>query len=169
MIGCMARRPHHRRTEQTAILIGAGDVPPTAQKWNMPEKAVRDQIRDLVEELPPDAAFEDAIERLVFLAKLDAGLAELNAGKGVPHEEVKRRLGLRPRSFGRRKPFATSNRSEPSFHGSRLRAAHRRRRPEGRDARGAPWRQGISEDRAKGRTAVVSTARSRSVGPNGWS
>jgi predicted transcriptional regulator len=30
----------------------------------------------------------------VFLAKIEAGLAELNAGKGVPDEEVKRRLGL---------------------------------------------------------------------------
>jgi predicted transcriptional regulator len=30
----------------------------------------------------------------VFLAKIDAGLAELDAGEGVPHDEVKRRLGL---------------------------------------------------------------------------
>jgi predicted transcriptional regulator len=36
----------------------------------------------------------DAIERLIFLARVDAGLAELDAGKGIPHEEVKRRLGL---------------------------------------------------------------------------
>ena len=35
-----------------------------------------------------------SIERLVFLAKIDAGLAELDEGRGVPHEEVKRRLGL---------------------------------------------------------------------------
>jgi len=41
-----------------------------------------------------DATFDDAIERLVFLAKIDAGLAELDQGKGIPHEEVKRRLGL---------------------------------------------------------------------------
>ena len=35
-----------------------------------------------------------AIERLVFLAKIDAGLAELDAGQGIPHDEAKRRLGL---------------------------------------------------------------------------
>jgi predicted transcriptional regulator len=29
-----------------------------------------------------------------FLAKIEAGLAELDAGKGIPHDEVKRRLGL---------------------------------------------------------------------------
>jgi predicted transcriptional regulator len=33
-------------------------------------------------------------ERLVFLAKIDAGLAELDAGHGVPHEDVKRRLDM---------------------------------------------------------------------------
>jgi predicted transcriptional regulator len=60
----------------------------------MPEQTVRDQILQALEDLPPDATFEDAIERLVFLAKIEAGLAELDAGKGVPHEEVKRRLGM---------------------------------------------------------------------------
>ena len=34
------------------------------------------------------------IVALVFLAKVDAGLTELDEGKGVPHEEAKRRLGL---------------------------------------------------------------------------
>jgi len=28
------------------------------------------------------------IERLIFLAKIDAGLAELDAGMGIPHGEV---------------------------------------------------------------------------------
>jgi predicted transcriptional regulator len=60
----------------------------------MPERTVRDRIIHALEELPPDATFEDAIERLVFLAKIDAGLAELDAGQGVPHDEVKRRLGM---------------------------------------------------------------------------
>jgi predicted transcriptional regulator len=60
----------------------------------MPETTTRDQIREAIDRLPLDATFEDAIERLVFLAKIEAGLAELDAGKGVPHEEVKRRLGL---------------------------------------------------------------------------
>lgn len=60
----------------------------------MSQESVRDQIKHVLDELPPDVTFEDAIERLVFLAKIDAGLAELDAGRGVPHEEVKRRLGL---------------------------------------------------------------------------
>ena len=49
---------------------------------------------EALRELPPDATVDDAIERLVFLAKLEAGLAELDRGEGIPHEEAKRRLGL---------------------------------------------------------------------------
>jgi len=60
----------------------------------MAESTVRDRIMQALEDLPPDATFEEAIERLVFLAKIDAGLAELDAGKGVPHDEVKRRLRM---------------------------------------------------------------------------
>ena len=54
----------------------------------------RDRIIEALENLPPDATFDDAIERLVFLAKIESGLAELDAGQGVPHDEAKRRLGL---------------------------------------------------------------------------
>ena len=60
----------------------------------MATSTVRDRIREAIEKLPPDATFDDAIERLVFLAKIEAGLAELDAGKGIPHAELKRRLGL---------------------------------------------------------------------------
>ena len=60
----------------------------------MSAPTTRDQIREAMNKLPPDATFDDAIERLVFLAKIEAGLAQLDAGQGIPHAEVKRRLGL---------------------------------------------------------------------------
>lgn len=53
----------------------------------------RQRILEALHDLPDDATIDDAIERLIFLAKIDAGLAELDAGKGIPHQEVKRRLG----------------------------------------------------------------------------
>jgi predicted transcriptional regulator len=31
---------------------------------------------------------DDAIERLVFLAKIEEGLDQLDRGEGVPHDEV---------------------------------------------------------------------------------
>jgi predicted transcriptional regulator len=54
----------------------------------------RDRILAALQDLPEDASFDEAIERLVLLAKVEAGLAELDAGEGIPHEEVKQRLGL---------------------------------------------------------------------------
>jgi predicted transcriptional regulator len=60
----------------------------------MPTRTGRERILEALQDLPDDATVDDAIDRLVFLAKVDAGLAELDAGKGIPHEEVKRRLGL---------------------------------------------------------------------------
>ena len=58
----------------------------------MPGNTVKQKILEAIEKLPPDATLEDAIERLVFLAKVERGLAELDAGKGVDHTEAKRRL-----------------------------------------------------------------------------
>jgi predicted transcriptional regulator len=52
----------------------------------------RDQIVDAVRQLPPEATLEDAIERLLFLAKVERGLADADAGRLIPHEEAKRRL-----------------------------------------------------------------------------
>jgi predicted transcriptional regulator len=60
----------------------------------MPARSTRDQVIDALRGLPPDATIDDAIERLLFLAKVEAGLAELDQGRGIPHDEVKRRLGL---------------------------------------------------------------------------
>jgi len=53
---------------------------------------VKERILEAIEKLPPDASVEDAIERLVFLAKIKRGIGELDAGKGVPHSQAKQRL-----------------------------------------------------------------------------
>lgn len=60
----------------------------------MPSRITRDRMIEAIRELPPDASVDDAIERLVFLAKIEEGLAQLDRGEGIPHDEVKRRLGL---------------------------------------------------------------------------
>jgi predicted transcriptional regulator len=58
----------------------------------MSGSTAKQKVLEAIEKLPADATLEDAIERLVFLAKIERGLAELNAGKGVDHTEAKRRL-----------------------------------------------------------------------------
>lgn len=60
----------------------------------MSKQSTRDRILEALQDLPADATIDDFIERLVFLAKIDEGLAQLDAGDGIPHNEVKRRLGL---------------------------------------------------------------------------
>ncbi len=52
----------------------------------------KQRVMEAMEKLPADASLEDAIERLVLLAKIEHGLAELDAGQGVSHAEAKRQL-----------------------------------------------------------------------------
>ena len=60
----------------------------------MSHRITRERMLEVIRELPDDASVDDAIEKLVFLAKIEEGLAQLDRGEGIPHEEVKRRLGL---------------------------------------------------------------------------
>ena len=85
-----SERVHHRYGDDAASSAGRR----SAVELIMAEPTVRERILQALEDLPTDATFDDAIERLVFLAKIDAGLAELDAGKGIPHDEAKRQLGL---------------------------------------------------------------------------
>jgi len=58
----------------------------------MSGSTVKQKVLEAMEKLPVDATLEDAIERLVLMAKIERGLAELDAGQGVEHSEAKRRL-----------------------------------------------------------------------------
>lgn len=60
----------------------------------MPHRMTRERMLEVICELPEDASVDDAIEKLEFLAKIEEGLAQLDRGEGIPHEEVKRRLDL---------------------------------------------------------------------------
>jgi hypothetical protein len=60
----------------------------------MPEPLTRDRIIEALQGMPPDATIDDAIERLVFLAKVETGLAELDASQGIPHAQAKHRFPL---------------------------------------------------------------------------
>ena len=58
----------------------------------MSEFGAKKKILRAVEQLPDDATIEDAIERLYFLAKIEKGLQEADAGLTVPHDEARKRL-----------------------------------------------------------------------------
>jgi predicted transcriptional regulator len=53
---------------------------------------VRDQVIEMIQGLPEECSLDDIMAELYFRLKVDAGLKELDEGKGIPHEEVKERL-----------------------------------------------------------------------------
>lgn len=52
----------------------------------------KERVLDAVRGLPDDATVEGAMERLYFLAKVEEGLRQAEAGQVVSHEEAKRRV-----------------------------------------------------------------------------
>ncbi len=63
-----------------------------AKEVPMSGGSAKQKVLEAIEKLPADATLEDAIERLVLLAKTERGLAELDAGQSIDHAEAKRRL-----------------------------------------------------------------------------
>lgn len=58
----------------------------------MVASTVKQKILQVVEGLPDTATFEDVIERLCFLAKVEEGLHQSSIGETVPHTEAVRQL-----------------------------------------------------------------------------
>ena len=54
----------------------------------MSVRSAKQLVQAAVERLPEDATVEDVMERLAFLAEIERGLAEAEAGHTISHEEV---------------------------------------------------------------------------------
>jgi predicted transcriptional regulator len=52
----------------------------------------KEQMLRAIQELPPEATVEDAVESLYLLAKVECGVAQAEAGQVVTHEEARRRM-----------------------------------------------------------------------------
>lgn len=52
----------------------------------------KDQVREILEGLPEDASLEDIQYHIYVRQKIEQGLADADASRVVPHEEVQRRL-----------------------------------------------------------------------------
>lgn len=50
----------------------------------------KELVRRALDNLPDDATMPDVIERLRYLHAIQRGLDDLDAGRTIPHEEVKR-------------------------------------------------------------------------------
>ena len=55
----------------------------------MTEKEI---VLETIRALPDDCSLEEIAERIEFMAAVQKGLDQLDAGEGIPHEEVKKQL-----------------------------------------------------------------------------
>lgn len=49
----------------------------------------RDKAIETIKELPQEFDLDELIERLIFVEKVEKGLAQLDEGKTIPHDKVK--------------------------------------------------------------------------------
>ena len=52
----------------------------------------KELVIEAVKDLPDNAQIEDAMERLLLLAKVERGIVQADAGETVSHLEVKQRM-----------------------------------------------------------------------------
>jgi len=53
---------------------------------------IKQKLLKTVQDLPDDASFEDAMERLFLLSKIDKGLEQADQGKTYSHQVVRDRI-----------------------------------------------------------------------------
>ena len=58
----------------------------------MARPKMKERLLDAVRGLPEDATVEDAMERLYFLAKVEEGARQADAGETVSQEEARKRI-----------------------------------------------------------------------------
>jgi predicted transcriptional regulator len=56
------------------------------------EATEKERAIEALKTLPEKATFEEAIERLCFIAKIEEGLRQSTAGQLVSHDEVKKQF-----------------------------------------------------------------------------
>lgn len=54
--------------------------------------STKDAVIEMIRRMPDNATLPDIMEELFLRQKIDEGLQQLDAGEGIPHEEVKRSL-----------------------------------------------------------------------------
>ena len=53
---------------------------------------VKEQVIRMIEALPDDVTIDDVLAEIYFKLQVDAGLKELDEGRGIAHEEVEERM-----------------------------------------------------------------------------
>ena len=56
-------------------------------------QSVKQNAIKVIEQLPDESSFEDIMEKLLFLQKVEAGLDDIRHDRVLSHDEVRKRLG----------------------------------------------------------------------------
>ena len=54
--------------------------------------SIKESVKQMLDNLPEDVEYEDIIAEIYFKQQVEKGLQQLDDGKGLTHEEVKKRL-----------------------------------------------------------------------------
>ncbi len=55
----------------------------------------KDKVRDLLDRLPDDCSVDDVLYHLYVLQKVEQGLADVAAGRVIPHQQVAEEMRLK--------------------------------------------------------------------------
>ena len=58
----------------------------------MPETSVCGRVLRAVQEMPSGVAYEEVMERIYMIQKIEQGRQQIADGQGIPHEKAKRQL-----------------------------------------------------------------------------
>lgn len=54
--------------------------------------SVKEKMLKAIQELPQEVTFEEVMEKLYFLYKIEKGLKQADAGQKISHEDVKQQM-----------------------------------------------------------------------------
>lgn len=52
----------------------------------------KNQVIEMIKGMPEEVSIEDIMAELYFRYQVDEGLKQLDKGKGIPHEEIEKRM-----------------------------------------------------------------------------
>lgn len=78
----LKRRPSGAESLPSVVAGRMGSIMPTA----------KEEVRDLLENLPDEATFDDIEYQIYVLHEIREGIAEADRGELIDHEEVKARM-----------------------------------------------------------------------------
>jgi hypothetical protein len=58
----------------------------------MTMEALKENVITMIKNMPQDISIEDIMAELYFRCEVDEGLKQLDEGKGIPHDEIEKRM-----------------------------------------------------------------------------